>query len=53
MGDKNDDLENESILYEVLEYLVRKQEPELTVNFIIITFKAQHFHTFIKKLSKF
>lgn len=35
MSDKNDDLENDSILYEVLEYLVRKQEPELTVNFII------------------
>ncbi|XP_008201876.1 neuroblastoma-amplified sequence [Nasonia vitripennis] len=30
MSDKNDDLENESILYEVLEYFVRKQEPELT-----------------------
>ena len=32
MSGNIDDSANESILYEVLEYLIRKQEPELTVN---------------------
>lgn len=35
MSENSEDPTDESILYEVLEYLVRKQEPEITVSFLI------------------
>lgn len=38
MSENTDETTNESILYEILEYFVRKQEPELTVSYLIFFF---------------
>lgn len=36
MSENNEDSTDESILYEVLEYFVRKQEPEVTVSYLFL-----------------